>query len=98
MEFYELVVKRDVRPEKPDEDTAPTLTDAIWELAEQCWVKDPHMRPTANTVCDILSNLLEPVVPSSPVDPLVTPVEEVKLQDISTQDIVIACVFPPIHQ
>jgi hypothetical protein len=56
------------------------------------------MRPTANTVCDILSNLLEPVVPSSPVDPLVTPVEEVKLEDISTQDIVIAWVFFPIHQ
>jgi len=33
--------------------------DAVWDLAERCWVKEPKHRPTASAICDILSNLLE---------------------------------------
>lgn len=62
-QFIELVVRNDVRPERPDdeddEERAPQLTDAVWELAEQCWVKDPKNRPTADTLCDSIVLLLE---------------------------------------
>lgn len=58
-EFVELVVRQDVRPERPDEENAPYLSDAIWELAVSCWVKDPKCRPTASAICDTLSHLLD---------------------------------------
>lgn len=56
-DFIELVVRQDVRPDRPDEEDAPQLADSIWELAETCWLKDPKCRPTASTVYDILSHL-----------------------------------------
>jgi WD40 repeat protein len=51
------VVRQDVRPERPDDEDAPHLLDAIWALAEKCWVKEPKHRPTAGTVCNTLSHL-----------------------------------------
>ena len=59
VDFIELVVQRDVRPERPEDDETPHLSDAVWALAEQCWVKDPKQRPTAVAVCDTISHLLE---------------------------------------
>jgi len=50
-EFVELVVGQDVRPECPDAEDSQ-LSDAVWRLAEKCWVKDPKDRPTANVICD----------------------------------------------
>lgn len=58
-DFIELVVRHDVRPERPEPVDAPRMTDAIWELAEQCWVKDPAARPSANGVCGAVAQLLE---------------------------------------
>lgn len=58
-DFIELVVKQDVRPERPDNEDIPVLTDAIWDLAEKCWIKDSQMRPIASTLCDLISYLLE---------------------------------------
>jgi WD40 repeat protein len=48
-----------VRPERPDDEDAPQLSDAIWELAMACWVKEPRDRPTALALCTIVSHLLE---------------------------------------
>ena len=56
-EFVELVVRQDVRPERPDIEDAPLLSDDVWALVEKCWVKHPKQRPTANVVCNILSDL-----------------------------------------
>jgi WD40 repeat protein len=58
----ELVVRQDVRPERPDEEDAPQLSDVIWGLAEKCWVKEAKDRPTASAVCDILCHLLDTAV------------------------------------
>ena len=58
--FVELVVQQDVRPEQPDHEDVPQLSDEVWELAEKCWVKNPISRPTASAVCDIFSHLLNP--------------------------------------
>ncbi|KAJ7190042.1 kinase-like protein, partial [Mycena pura] len=46
-DFIELVFKFDVRPQRPEENECPRLSDGIWDLAEQCWDKDPKARPSA---------------------------------------------------
>jgi WD40 repeat protein len=58
-EFVELVVRQNVRPERPDDEEAPQLSDRIWDLAETCWVKNAKERPTAATLCTTVSHLLE---------------------------------------
>ena len=65
-DFFELVVRQDVRPERPDDEDASQLSDAVWGLAERCWVKDPKLRPIASAVCDILLHLLETVATTQP--------------------------------
>jgi WD40 repeat protein len=56
-DFIELVAQRDVRPERPDIEDAPHLSDAIWKLTQTCWIKDPTKRPTASAACHMLSQL-----------------------------------------
>jgi hypothetical protein len=52
-------VEKNVRPERPNQDEAPKLCDDIWELALKCWRKEPPRRPTADSVCETISHLLE---------------------------------------
>lgn len=66
-DFIELVVRLDVRPERPGAKESPYLTDAVWELAEQCWLKDPTWRPNANVLCDILTQIREAVASDSAI-------------------------------
>lgn len=47
-----------MRPERPDEDEAPTLSNEVWELAESCWAKEPSSRPTADAACETLTNCM----------------------------------------
>ena len=61
-DFIDLVVQRDLRPERPDDEDAPMLSDALWQIAENCWTKDPKDRPTATALCDKLSRLLDKTV------------------------------------
>ncbi|KAJ7270812.1 kinase-like protein, partial [Mycena rebaudengoi] len=51
-DFLELVFRRGMRPDRPDDDECPKLNDALWELAERCWVQDPKARPTAPEIHD----------------------------------------------
>ncbi|KAF7982500.1 hypothetical protein HWV62_28092 [Athelia sp. TMB] len=62
-DLLELVVKLDVRPERPEgeEIIALGLSDAVWELAERCWDKTPSQRPTADYICDVLFQLMEAI-------------------------------------
>lgn len=62
-----------MRPERPYDDEAPQLTDAVWHLAENCWTKSPTARPSANAICDTIASLLNgsrgantPLLPPSP--------------------------------
>lgn len=41
IEFIELVVEQDRKPEQPDEDEAQ-MADGLWQLAERCWQKNPR--------------------------------------------------------
>jgi WD40 repeat protein len=63
------VVRQNVRPERPDDEEAPQLSDGIWELAEACWVKNAKERPTAAVLCATLSYLLE-------TNPIARPTQE----------------------
>jgi hypothetical protein len=56
-DFIPLVVKLDVRPERPDSDQPFTVSDSLWSLAEACWEKAPQNRPTASMVCDTIASL-----------------------------------------
>ena len=58
-DFIELVVQRNIRPERPDDEDSPQLSDAVWELAQSCWIKEPKERPTAAALCTTISHLLE---------------------------------------
>jgi hypothetical protein len=60
LDFVELVVRQNVRPERPEDEDAPGLSDEIWALAEACWVKDPRKRPIASALCDALSDVRSP--------------------------------------
>jgi len=83
-QFIELVVEQNVRPERPDDEDAPQLSDALWELVEKCWVKDPKSRPTANAVCNTLSDLLHTAA-ITPLTPLSSPSHPVTFPQSLTQ-------------
>lgn len=68
-EFVVLVSEQNLRPERPDEENAPNLTDAIWQLAEQCWMQDPKDRPEAGVICDTIEGVADS---SSALSPLST--------------------------
>ncbi|KZP30555.1 kinase-like protein, partial [Athelia psychrophila] len=48
-DFYELVIQRDLRPERPEDAKIKRrgLSDAMWDLAQRCWKKSANERPTA---------------------------------------------------
>ena len=58
-DFIELVVRQDVRPERPEDDGGHSFPDQIWELAKSCWVKAPAGRPSADAVFDLLSHFID---------------------------------------
>ncbi|KAJ7142948.1 kinase-like domain-containing protein [Mycena epipterygia] len=60
-DFLEVVFRLGVRPERPDPDDFPKLTDSIWSLAEMCWVKDAKSRPTARHIHDTITNHISAV-------------------------------------
>ncbi|KAJ7762903.1 kinase-like domain-containing protein [Mycena metata] len=58
-DFIEVILRMDVRPKRPDEEDAPRLTDAVWDLAQSCWVKNPKARPTARNIHDTVAHLIK---------------------------------------
>ncbi|KAJ7256620.1 kinase-like domain-containing protein [Mycena rebaudengoi] len=58
-DLFDHVVRRAGRPERPEaEDEGRPIPDNVWELAEQCWVADPHQRPTATQLSDTIKQIL----------------------------------------
>jgi len=80
-DLRELVVHQNVRPERPDNNEAPQLTNEVWRLIERCWAGRAVERPNADVIHSILANKAK----------------EVRLEEISPDDIVIACVFFGLH-
>ena len=48
---------KDGRPPRP---THPTFTDGLWELVKRCWDNEPHLRPEASKVLEVLRAPLVP--------------------------------------
>lgn len=44
---------------RPDDDDAPDLSDVIWILATQCWVRNPKERPTAKAVANTITQIFD---------------------------------------
>ncbi|KAF7355893.1 Kinase-like protein [Mycena venus] len=61
-ELVDLVVHRGVRPERPDPGEGRAMQDELWELAQQCWVEDPHKRPTATQLYDTVTHMIPPLL------------------------------------
>ncbi|KAK7457859.1 hypothetical protein VKT23_010203 [Stygiomarasmius scandens] len=63
-DLRDIVAIQDVRPEKPDDPVILQrgLTDVLWGLLEQCWIKDRNLRPTFQDISKSLSpkTALEP--------------------------------------
>ncbi|KAF9530207.1 kinase-like domain-containing protein [Crepidotus variabilis] len=59
----DLVSKDNRRPERPDPEAAPQLTDSMWDIIEQCWVSDPENRPKAAAIPDKLAALMKSSTP-----------------------------------
>jgi WD40 repeat protein len=82
-------VERNVRPERPDNEDAPHLSDAVWRLAEKCWDNNPTSRPTASALCDIISHLLQTTAITRPTpdlpSPQITHVEVTPLSPVPSQ-------------
>jgi hypothetical protein len=51
----ELVAIKGHRPERPDRDEAPQMTDDVWCLAERCWTPTAFSRPSIDDICDIIT-------------------------------------------
>jgi WD40 repeat protein len=101
--LVELVVVRDFRPERPDVEDAPLLSDAVWELAGKCWVKDPKHRLTAMAVCDTISCLLNTVTQttgqpiSSPPHSINLPQPAPQLHTLDQATPTLAHALTPLH-
>jgi WD40 repeat protein len=101
-EFVELVVREDVRPERPDDEDAPCLSDAIWKLAEMCWVKNPKDRPIASAVCDAITQLLDATAsaqpaPNLPSQHLIALSQQIVLPPAQVQATPLCPLTPPPH-
>ncbi|KAK0186205.1 kinase-like domain-containing protein [Armillaria mellea] len=53
-DFLPLVGYGDLRPQRPECDL---ITDAIWNVMSQCWIRDPAKRPATQRVSTILEHL-----------------------------------------
>ncbi|KAF9645422.1 kinase-like protein [Thelephora ganbajun] len=49
-----------VQGERPPRPTHPTFTENLWILMQRCWYHDPHSRPTALEILQILLTPTEP--------------------------------------
>ncbi|KAJ6556800.1 kinase-like domain-containing protein [Mycena vulgaris] len=58
-DFVEVVLRMGVRPERPDPEDIPRLTDSLWDLAQSCWTTEPRARLTARHVHDTLAHLIK---------------------------------------
>ena len=44
-----------VQGERPPRPTHPTFTENLWKLIQRCWDQDPHLRPEASEILQVLT-------------------------------------------
>ncbi|TFK47432.1 kinase-like protein [Heliocybe sulcata] len=45
-----LEVSHGARPDRPDEQTYPLISDEMWDMMQSCWQQQPESRPTMDVV------------------------------------------------
>ncbi|KAF7353978.1 Kinase-like protein [Mycena venus] len=68
-DLVDLVVHRGRRPQRPDPHEGLSLPDELWQLTEQCWVADPHQRPTATQVHDKIRHMVSYLRAGAEIEP-----------------------------
>jgi hypothetical protein len=71
-DFIELVFRLGVRPDRPEIEDVPKLTDSLWTLAENCWFQDPKARPTTGQIHALLVEIISEIPVDSPGEALMT--------------------------
>ncbi|KAJ6530021.1 kinase-like domain-containing protein, partial [Mycena vulgaris] len=71
-DFIELVFRLGVRPDRPEIEDVPKLTAPLWALAQQCWLQESKVRPTAGQVHDKIVDLISQMIAKKPAEPVVT--------------------------
>ncbi|KAF8326525.1 uncharacterized protein EI90DRAFT_2975570 [Cantharellus anzutake] len=66
--IYHLVVKENERPDRPERDVWDNepISDQIWEILEDAWVKDARARPDFVKIISLWPGATAPAEPSSP--------------------------------
>ncbi|KXN91591.1 Serine/threonine-protein kinase HT1 [Leucoagaricus sp. SymC.cos] len=55
--FRRLSDPSQYKPDRPDETAAPELTDGIWRIMQDCWIKDPAERLKVGQIIERLAGL-----------------------------------------
>jgi len=60
--LYELVVREEERPERPDQQTAAEvgLTEEMWLLIERSWASNAQLRPSAPDIAEFTKTVQKP--------------------------------------
>ncbi|KAJ7787178.1 hypothetical protein B0H13DRAFT_1936738 [Mycena leptocephala] len=66
-DFIKLVFRLGVRPEHPDNNDIPKLSDILWTLAEQFWLQHPKAQPSAGQVHDLVVDAISQLAERQPV-------------------------------
>lgn len=53
------LVIQNIRPDQPDEEDCPDMTDEIWSIITQCWANNPKERPGADAVGHMIADLCQ---------------------------------------
>ncbi|KAF9531187.1 kinase-like domain-containing protein [Crepidotus variabilis] len=51
-ELCDLVVNNEVRPQRPEPEDAPDLSDYLWNISVKCWRHEAKLRPDAFRIAD----------------------------------------------
>ncbi|KAJ1300530.1 hypothetical protein OPQ81_005340 [Rhizoctonia solani] len=54
-----FAVIRGTLPQRPSSESAPQLTDRMWDLMTWCWARDSKARPNATTVSAMVQSLIK---------------------------------------
>ncbi|KAJ7439007.1 kinase-like domain-containing protein [Mycena galericulata] len=60
-DFIKLVFQLEVRPDRPEIEDVPKLTDSLWNLAERCWLQAPKARPTAGEIHAVMVDIISEI-------------------------------------
>jgi hypothetical protein len=55
--FIPLAIRDGPLPTRPEHGNTRGLSDAMWNLTDQCWQRDPESRPSMSEIREIIQNI-----------------------------------------